>query len=622
MTSSEYTRDNLISRRLRQLTLTGLALALAVVCCAGIVNAQSSQSLVLQEGGSRVLTFDQMKRVVLIDPTVADVVVSSTAELVVYANEVGTTQIYIWDKHGRHQYNVQVTPAPYARQLTLELKQALGPQFFRYEIISGQTLLVDGTVRSAAELDRVTRIIEGLAKQADVINLIAVEDANLNPAQRKAKALQKLLGDQYTYLAWDDKTVLITGRSTSYADLDRIEEIARAASSAEVKISNLVTVDPSQARPPVEEIATAIGPDYTVWAMRGKTVVVEGEARNELAKQRVDQILGAFEDVDIVNLVTVSDMPEVPLAAQRDLLQSALGGGLQVRVVEGKALLVEGLVADDAEAAKVQKIIGLFKKTNVVDLTSVADPERQQVLVRAKVVEINRTNLDKLGVNWGQIAAGAFLDQPFLVQVEGPDTNNIYPIGAQLDALVSNDLARILSEPNLLVNDGETAEMNVGGELPIPVPQAAGGVSNVTIEYKTYGVQLKISPRILPGGEKIELEVHPKVSALDYANAVTISGFNVPALRTRETDTTVTVRSGQPLIISGLVQREQSENTRKIPLLGDLPIIGELFKSKEFQEGKTELVILVTPEIMAGGPSEIPGATEPEIVNPEADTNQ
>ncbi len=617
MTHPAPTEHNLMPGRYRRLTLIGSALVLGMVVAVSAGAAQS-RSLILQEGTSRLLHFDRMVRVAVIEPSVADVVVTTVNELLVYGKKIGSTQVYVWDRRGRHEYSVSVTAAPYARQLAAELEQVLGPQFY-YEVINGRTLLVDGTVRSAAELARATTIIEGLAREAEIINLITLEDANLTPAQRKAKALHKLLGDKFNYIAWDDNTVLITGRSTTYAELDRIEEIARAASSAGVKISNLVTVDPSQARLPVEEIVTAIGPDYMVWAMRGKTVVVEGEARNELAKHRVDQVLAAFEDVEIINLVTVSDMPEVPLGAQRDLLQSALGDQLQVRVIEGKALLVEGLVADDAEAAKINKIMDLFRpRTKVVDLTSVADPGRRQILARVRVIEVDRTALDKLGINWGQISAGQFMDQPILFGVEGPDPNNLYRIGAQMDALVSDDLARILTEPNLLVNDSESASMSVGGEIPIPVPQTTGGVSNVTIEYKKYGVELKISPRILPGSDQIELKVERvRVSALDYANAVTIIGFNIPALRTREANTTVTIRSGQTLIIAGLIQREQSENISKIPLLGDLPIIGQLFRHREFQEGRTELVILVTPEIMDGGPSGIPGATEPEVVNPE-----
>ncbi len=618
MTRPTPTQHNLISGH-KRLGLIGLALILTVAIGSPALAAQQP-SLVLQEGSSRILQFDRMKRVAIVQPTIADVVVSSVNELLVMGKSVGHTQLYIWDRAGRHQFSVSVTAAPYAQMLAKELAHVIGGQF-RYEVVDGRTLLVDGQVANSMELERVTKIITGLANEAEVINLVALEDANLTPAQQKAKALRRILGDKYDYIAWDENTVLITGHTGTQAQRQRLDDIAQAA-SGEVKISNLTTVDPSQARPPVTEVATAIGPDYIVWVLNGN-IVVEGTARNQIEKQRVDSLLAAFDDVEITNLVTVSDMPEVPLQAQCDLLQAALGDRYQVRIVEGKALLVEGLVADDEDSAKITKIIALFEpQTKVVNLTTLADPGRRQVLVRARIVEVNRGAMERLGVNWGQIQAGEFRDQPILFQVEGPNPANVYKIGAQVDALINDDLARVLSEPNLLVNDGATATMLAGGEIPIPVPQTGGAVGSVTIEYKKYGVELIITPRILPGGQQIELAVNPIASSLDYANALTMSGFNIPALRKREAKTTVTVADGQTLIIGGLVQRDQSRNISKIPILGDLPIIGQLFRHKEFKEGKTELVILVTPEIMKGGPSGIPNATEPEVVNPEEAMNQ
>ncbi len=619
MTRRTSTQHNLISTQ-QWLSLVGL-LAILSACMSNSVFAWQQPSLVLQEGSSRILQFDRMHRVAVVEPTIADVVVSSVNELLVIGKTVGHTQLYIWDKAGRHQFSVSVTAAPYAQMVAKELRHVLGGQF-RYEVVDGRTLLVDGQVANSMELARVTKIITGLAKNVEVINLIAPVDANLTPAQQKIKALRKMLGDKYDYIAWDNNTVLITGHTATQAERQRLDDIAQAA-SGEVKISNLTTVDPSEARPPVEQIATAIGPDYTVWALRGNTVVIEGEARNELAKKRVESLLAAFPDVEVINLVTISDVPEVPLQAQRDLLQSALPEGLNVRVVQDKALVVEGLVTDQQAAENVKKLIALFEPaTKVVNLTSVADPGRRQVLVRARVIEINRTELDKLGINWGQIESGEFRDQPFLFNVEGPNPDNVYPFGAQLDALVKNDLARVLSEPNLLVNDGEEATMLVGGEIPIPVPQTGGGVSTITIEYKPYGVELTIQPTIIPNTDQLRLHVAPSVSSLDYATQVAIGGLNLPALRKRSTDTIVTVHSGQSLIISGLVQRDQSENISKLPILGDLPVIGELFRHKEFREAKTELVIVVTPEIMRGGPSGIPNATEPEVINPKEAMNQ
>ena len=590
--------------------------ALLTVLVLSAAGGALGKGLVLQQAGSTVLQFHRMHRVAVIDPTVADVVVSSLDELLLFGKQPGSTKVYVWDSRGRHEIAVVVIATQQAQQLAKKLSQLLGPQF-RYEVIDSGTLLVDGQVADEGELKRVSRIVEGLSEQVEVINLVVVQGTGLTPAQRRAQGLRNLLGDKFTYVVWDDTTVLVMGQADTDSEALRVSKIVSAGGD-QVRISNLVTVGPMTA-PPVERIAMAIGPDYQVWALKGKTVVVEGEASDEVAKHRVDSLLIAFgQETEIINLVTVSDEPRVPLAAQRDLLQAALDDGLQVRVIEGKALAVEGAVADEEAAAQLKSLIALFTpETTIVDLTSIADPSKRQVLVRAKIVEINRGSGEKIGLNWGQIEEDeSFRAQPFIVRVVDTDFESQIrltdPIGSQIDALVSQDLAKLLSEPNLLVDDGETASMLVGGEVPIPVPQIQAGVATVGIEYKEYGVVLNITPNILPG-DRIKLRVVPEVSSIDLTTQVAIAGLNVPAFRTRKTDTTVTVDNGAPLIIAGLISRDQSEVASKIPILGDLPIIGALFRSKQFKEGKTELIIVVTPHIMRGGPAGVPGATEPEI---------
>ncbi|MCL6630624.1 MAG: type II and III secretion system protein family protein, partial [Armatimonadetes bacterium] len=176
------------------------------------------------------------------------------------------------------------------------------------------------------------------------------------------------------------------------------------------------------------------------------------------------------------------------------------------------------------------------------------------------------------------------------------------PIGARIRALQQQNKARILSEPNLLVLDGREANILVGGEIPVPVVQSAGvgSAASVTVEYKEFGVRLRILPT-LTGDDRLQLKVMPEVSTLDFANAVEFSGFRIPALRTRRAETIVNVRDGQSLIIGGLIQNETSKLVKQIPVLGDLPIIGELFKSRSFVNNETELVIIITPQIVKAG---------------------
>jgi len=162
-----------------------------------------------------------------------------------------------------------------------------------------------------------------------------------------------------------------------------------------------------------------------------------------------------------------------------------------------------------------------------------------------------------------------------------------------------------------VVNEGEEAQIVVGGEIPIPVPQAGGGAAAVTIEYKQYGVILKMKPTIMPDGKSLKLQIEPEVSSIDSATQVSIAGISVPAFRTRRAKTVVDMPSGATLVIGGLIQHEQSKVVRGIPLLSKLPIIGQLFRRDEWNEGLTELVILVTPEILDANAPVPEAAPEP-----------
>jgi pilus assembly protein CpaC len=173
---------------------------------------------------------------------------------------------------------------------------------------------------------------------------------------------------------------------------------------------------------------------------------------------------------------------------------------------------------------------------------------------------------------------------------------------ALLNALQSEGLLTTLAEPNLTTLSGETAHFHAGGEVPIPVPQSFGVT---TIQYKSYGVELSFTPTILPG-ERIAMRVHPSVSEISSANAVTISGVSVPSFIERDAEANVEMASGQTLAIAGLFQRDDQNNVTKFPFLGDVPVLGALFRSTAFQRDETELVILVTPYL-----------TQP-VSNPEA----
>ena len=157
----------------------------------------------------------------------------------------------------------------------------------------------------------------------------------------------------------------------------------------------------------------------------------------------------------------------------------------------------------------------------------------------------------------------------------------------------------MLAEPNLLVNEQEDAEILIGGELPVPISQEGlGGFAAITVEWKPFGVNLKITPPLSPDGSKVLLAVEPEVSSLDFGSGVTISGLTIPALRTRRTRTTVTVPDSGVLAIGGLISSDESESVSKIPILGDLPIVGQFFRHNTTRSSRSELIVLVLPQIL------------------------
>lgn len=252
----------------------------------------------------------------------------------------------------------------------------------------------------------------------------------------------------------------------------------------------------------------------------------------------------------------------------------------------------------------------------IVDESSIAT--RSVVQVDVRVVEFSRTVLKEAGLNLFKqsngFSFGSFAPSG-LNSVSGGATGNFQASGnvpiasafnlvlnsagrglfADLSLMESNNLARVLAEPTLIALSGQSASFLAGGEIPVPVPEALGATS---IQYKPYGVGLTLTPTVL-STQRIALKVAPEASQLDFQNAVTINGVSVPAITTRRADTTVELGDGESFVIGGLIDRETLSNVSKVPLLGDLPIIGAFFKQLNYQQNDKELVIVVTPHLVS-----------------------
>jgi pilus assembly protein CpaC len=182
--------------------------------------------------------------------------------------------------------------------------------------------------------------------------------------------------------------------------------------------------------------------------------------------------------------------------------------------------------------------------------------------------------------------------------------NEKYDLGVLIKALKSRGLFQSLAEPNLVAESGKEASFLAGGEFPVPVAQGSGSNLAVSVQYKEFGVRLNFTPTV--NGDRVHLKVKPEVSTLDFGNAVVLSGFRIPALSTRRTETELELRNGQTFAIAGLMNNQMQSTMQKVPGIGDIPILGMLFKSKAAQKDQTELVVMITPEIL---PTSSPGVT-------------
>jgi pilus assembly protein CpaC len=342
-----------------------------------------------------------------------------------------------------------------------------------------------------------------------------------------------------------------------------------------------------------EEIASTIGlPGVQVQMVKG-AAVLDGTVSNELEAQGAAAIAGLFADV-VINRLQVLPETGVPGPPLTEMVSDILNlPGVRVSQA-GDKLLLEGVVDDQAEQERAVRVAGAFGK-EVISFIKVEAP--LQVLLKVRVVEASRVDMDRIGISWGSLERGVFI--PDVVEIGeliiGEPLERLLPIGAKLEALIDEGKARLLAAPSLLTLSGREAEFLSGGEIPVIVPKDG----ELQINWKAYGVKLKILP-VVVDEQSIEVRVEPEVSTLDWANAIRIESLALPAMKTRRTDTTVRINDGTTFVISGLLENSEALQVHKLPLLGDLPIIGKLFRSEQFMTDQTELIFFVTPYILKG----------------------
>jgi pilus assembly protein CpaC len=316
-------------------------------------------------------------------------------------------------------------------------------------------------------------------------------------------------------------------------------------------------------------------------------------------------------------------------------IQTALPNEM-IRVSASKdAVMLTGVVTSQEVAQRAVAIASMYSR-QVVNMLQAPQPENRQVMLQVKFATVDRTALNQLGMNlfstnpkilgtlstqqfqFPRIGQLQFQDgQVGNVQVSVSDLLNLFAfrpdlnVGATIKLLQANNLLEILAEPNLITVSGKEASFLAGGEFPFPVitTSGSGGTAApvVTIQFRKFGVQLNFTPSVEANGN-IHLRVRPEVSSLDFANALTIQGFLIPAISTRVAETEVDLRDGESFAIAGLIDNRVSEVVSKFPWIGSIPIIGNLFKSRSLSKTNTELLVVITPRFVR---PQAPGVTLP-----------
>ena len=338
--------------------------------------------------------------------------------------------------------------------------------------------------------------------------------------------------------------------------------------------------------------------------------------------------ISVFDDnMRIIGVLDVEVAPDTG-NLQDKILGSTGNRGIRVTSTGGEVVLT-GEASDAVSAERAVAVAkGLSPDAPVINAMKVAPS--QQVMLKVRFLEATRDGGRQLGVNWFASSGGTRVNTGIGGLINGLATNatpgtiplvqtagslagttsapfgvliaNLVNGGTNIDLLVtaleSKGLVRRLAEPDLIALSGDTASFLAGGEFPVPVVQTSSGtVPTISIQYTPFGVQLTFLPTVLAGGI-INLRLAPSVSELDFADAVQVSGFTIPALTKREARTTVELREGQSFAIAGLLQADNTGNIAQLPWIGSVPVLGALFRSTSYQQHETDLVIIVTPHLV------------------------
>ncbi|MEA2712744.1 MAG: pilus assembly protein CpaC [Gemmatimonadales bacterium] len=320
-----------------------------------------------------------------------------------------------------------------------------------------------------------------------------------------------------------------------------------------------------------------------------------------------------WDNTGAIKLYSVEVTADAP-GLQR-YLSSVLAGEKIDVIASGNVVTLSGTVRDASVANRAVEIAKGSGATIVDNLTT---PEAVQVLLNVRFAEVNKSAIkqfrsqlatlnpqhlndqgDWRGSSNSDPKSGSFADGIVDLGLFNANAS----IELLIQALTSKGLLKSLAEPNLIALPGREATFLAGGEFPYPAVQGGGSNGAVSIVFKEFGIRLRFTPTITRSGS-IRLKVMPEVSSLDFSNPLIFGGFTIPSLLTRRAETEIEMKNGQYLAIAGLVDNTMTDNATKVPILGDIPILGQFFRSKDARQRRTELLVLVSPRLVL--PSDTP----------------
>lgn len=526
------------------------------------LEAASSQTLSLVVGKSLIAGSPEIvKRVSLAAPDIADAVVLTPRQVMLTGKSPGITNLILWGADNKVAVILDVEVSPDISRLKATLQKILPEETDVRVTATHDNITLSGTVSSTTKKEQILSLTEPYFPKK-VVDLLKVQPSNTD-----ISVLEKMLGEVFPderdvrVSATDDK-VVISGTVSSKVKIDQV--MALAESYFPKKVVNLLQVEAP--------------PD----TFSSKISQFKGKLHEILPQEKEIKITAVNDNITLWGSVSsTSNLSQV----------LALAGAYFPRGRQG------------------EKIVNLLEVGGV-----------HQVMLEVRVAEMSRSLLRRLGFNFSYVSSSgrnlglSLLNKltrlpggtvsPTNPLVVSDPVNGIFRFLSNdtswtlfIDALKEEGLLKVLAEPTLITLSGKTANFLAGGEFPVPVPQAAGVSTTITVQYKPFGVGLNFTPTVL-SSEKINMIVAPEVSELDFSNAITVSGFTIPALTTRRVSTVIELGDGQSFAIAGLLRDEIREIVSKFPVLGEIPILGALFRSSSFQKNETELIVIVTPHLV------------------------